>query len=180
MELKPADLIFTRNEKSWLGPAIRWFTRSRNEAPTWTNHTAGIGLTGDTVIEALWTVQETGWSEWERQTERFQVWRHTRIPDISRQIIAVEARQYVGKHYGWWKLGGHLIDGMLSKIIGRDVYLIRPLFFMKDYPICSWVWAYAYSKVGLRFGCEPDCADPDTQHDYVANSHEWIKVFEKG
>ena len=176
----PADLIFTRNEKSWIGPAIRWFTRSRGEAPTWTNHTAGVGLKGDTVIEAMWTVNEVGWKQWDAENDRYQVWRHTRLTDIERRIIAVEARLYVGRQYGWWKLFPHLLDGMLSKVIGGNVYLTRRLLFLPDYPICSWVWAYAYGKIGFRFGCSPDCADPDTQLDFIQNNHHWKKVFEKG
>lgn len=175
----PADLIFTRNEKSWIGPAIRWFTRSRGEPETWTNHVAGVGLR-DSVIEALWTVQEAEWAKWEQENDRFQVWRNVKMTGIARKVVAAQALAYVGRKYGWWKLGAHLLDGMLSKVTGGSVYAFRRVLFMEEYPVCSWVWAFAYGKIGIHLGCPPDCADPDTMLDYVSNSHEWKKVFEKG
>ena len=173
----PADVLFTRNEKSWIGPAIRWATRGNGEPPTYTNHVAGVGVGRHRVIEALWTVEESDVDLWQALNPVFQAWRIPKLPMVTRNIVAVEASQYLGRSYGWWKLGAHLGDGLLSKLFGKNVYLFRPAMFMKNYPICSWVWAYAYSKIGVRFDCNPDCADPDTMHDYVSSSPEWVKVF---
>lgn len=179
MDFLPSDLIFTRSPRT-LGKLIRWFEKGHGEAPSWTNHTAGIGLQGNTVIEALWTVQETPWPQWESQNGCFQVWRNTRLSDVDRRIVAAEATAYVGRQYGWWKLGPHLFDGMLSKVMGGNVYAMRRCLFLENYPICSWVWAYAYAKIGIRFGCDPDCADPDTMLDFISLSAEWDLVDEKG
>lgn len=45
-------------------------------------------------------------------------------------------------------------------------------------PICSWVVAYAYAKIGYRFGVSPRVATPDDIDDWIkANPKEWTQVY---
>lgn len=175
----PADLIFTRSKRP-LGAAIRWFERSAGEPPAYTNHTAGVGPDGVSVIEAMWHTQEVPLESYMVDEPVYQIWRRRGLPHEARVGIAHHARAYVGRHYGWWKLFPHLVDGFLGKIFGGNIYAVRRILFLKRYPICSWVWAYAYAEEGIGFGCPKDCADPDTQHDFVSESPDWWLVFEKG
>jgi hypothetical protein len=175
---KPGDLIFTRNPHA-LGKLIRFFTRRINEAPTYTNHVAGVGPEAKTVIEALWHVVETPLDQWLKDNPCFEVWRRVGLPDRFRETIAKEAKGYVGRDYGWWKLGLHALDFSLSKFWFTDIYLFRRLMFADRYPICSWVWAYVYSKFNIVFGVKPSMADPDSMHDWVKCDILWTMIDKK-
>ena len=55
----------------------------------------------------------------------------------------------------------------LSDRLFLGVYFFRRLILAKDYPICSWVVAWAYQKAGRDFGVPAAAADPDDIWDYV-------------
>lgn len=173
--IMPADLIFSRS-KSLLGGAIRWFERGRGEDPSFTNHTAGIGLS-DNVIEAVLTVTSTPYSEWSKNGT-YQVWRTSDLLDYQRKIIAGFAAKQIGRKYGVLKLVPHAMDGLLSKITGGSPYVFRRLLCIERYPICSWVWTHAYAQVGLKFGSDPDKLSPDDMLDFCeAHPGKWSKIY---
>jgi hypothetical protein len=168
----PGDLIFCHGS-SWLSSAIRWATRSRGEAATWANHVGGISTPG-MVLEALWTVVEHPLYE---LTESFQVWRLTGLTERERLAVALAALDYKGRSYGGAKLLTHLGDALLSKVFGGNPYAFRRLAHRDDYPICSWLWAFAYDKaLDYRFDAAPSAATPDDMHDHVRNTPGWVQV----
>jgi len=174
MNLLPADLIFTRSA-SLLGSAIRWFERSSGEEQSWTNHTAGIG-TSDNVVEAQTSVISTPFNTW-KEGEQFQVWRTSDLDDAGRIEIAQYAESHLGHEYGYAKLIPHALDGLIAKVTGGNVYLFRRMLFLKNYDICSWLWAFGYHVRGLDFGASPRFVTPDDQHDYVVSHPEkWERI----
>lgn len=170
------DLIFTHGG-GLISAAIREAEQGPGEAPSYANHVAGF-TSPDTVTEALWTVQTTLYDKWRADGTPFQVWRCLALTGEQRLAVAQAALSYLGRDYGWWKLGLHLGDALLSKMAGREVYALRRCMSDGRYPICSWVWAYAYDTLGLRFGVDPNEAQPDDMHDYVSASLAWEKVYE--
>lgn len=179
LPLKPADIIFTHNP-SVLGKLIRFFTRRINEPKTYTNHVAGIGPKEKvTVIEALWHVVETPWAEWEKDNPQYEVWRYRPLNYQQRIIIAEEARQYVGRSYGWWKLLLHGADETLSKLAFHDIFLFRRLMFSDRYPICSWVWSWPLDRYKIPFGSSPKTSNPDTMRDYFEREDSGWKMIAK-
>ena len=173
-QFKPGD-VFLEQSKGWIGKAIRRLTQAPAEASTWANHT-GIFVDPVNVVEALWTVREHPFT---RVKGKVQVWRLTTLGDQEREDLARAARAYVGRSYGWWKLGVHLADAGLSRLWGGEIFAFRRLLNIDRYPICSWVVAAAYWRVlEYRFGVDPAWADPDHIHDHLANSSLWERIDE--
>jgi hypothetical protein len=122
------------------------------------------------VLEALWKVQQSSWEEWENKHNHFQIWRNTELSNAQKLEVSKKALNYEGRTYGWMKLFPHLGDSLMAKIIGGNPFVFRRLLFQDDYPICSWVWSYAYDSIGIRFGCNPAWADPDiSYYSYLRN-----------
>jgi len=170
----PADLIFTSSPKL-LGKLIGWFSQSRDEDKTYARHEAGIGLNNN-VVEALTTVVSTPWLDWQPDCS-FEVWRNYGINPKDREIIAGYAEDQIGRKYGYAKLILHALDCMVGKISGGSPYIFRRLAFMDNYPICSWLWAYAYNQISLWFGGSPRKVSPDDKLDYISNSPTWKMVY---
>ncbi|GAB6125024.1 hypothetical protein [Humidesulfovibrio idahonensis] len=174
----PGDLSF-RHGQGLIPDAIRWAERKPGEPEAYANHVAGF-TAPDMVTEALWSVQTRPYAQFNDGTP-FQVWRCMPLTDAQRQAVAAQALAYVGRDYGLLKIGAHLGDALLSRIMGRNVYAVRKLASLDRYPICSWVWANAYEKaLGEKkfFGVEANEADPDDMHDFVSASPAWAMVFE--
>lgn len=182
MNLRPGDIVCERSP-GWLGAAVRWFTQGRYEPPTRINHVAVVVKGGSPeeaeVIEALWRVVRRPLSMTRGEVE---IWR-LRGNTERTLLAAAYAMRYFGESYGWWKIVPHLIDALLIKITGREVYLFRRLLFLDRYPICSWVVAWAYYRAfrgSCTFGVPPSAATPDDIHDFVSNSPDWELVYARG
>jgi hypothetical protein len=176
-EILPADLIFTRGASPLFGKFIRWFERSPGEEKTFAGHVGGIGSDSQSVVEALWKVTSTPYHEWAKSAPQYEIWRHYGLAPSVRHKIAAKAESYIGRDYGWWKLGAHAGDAMLTKATGKEVFIFRKALFLDEYPICSWVWAYAYAKSMMGFGIPAHAANPDDMHDYVKQAPEWGMVM---
>lgn len=173
----PGDLIFCHGS-GLLSAAIREAEQAPGQPVAYANHVAGFSAP-DMVTEALWTVQSTPYTIWRGANHAFQVWRCMALTDEQRAIVAQVATGYVGRPYGWWKLGLHLGDAVLSRLAGHEVYALRRGMSDGRYPICSWVWAYAYDTMGIRFGdLEPSEAQPDDMHNAVRADPTWAMVSE--
>lgn len=176
MKILPADLIFTHSN-SILGKSISYFETGYKESPAYATHVAGIG-NHDNVVEASIKVIDIEWSKWGENVFDFQLWRKISLTMTERFRIAQYAESQVGKKYGALKIIPHAMDGVLSKFIGGSPYIFRRICFIKDYPICSWLWAYGFNIVGEKFGGEPNELDPDDMHDYcVSNPMDWIRIL---
>ena len=176
MDLRPGDIVFERSE-SWFGRAIRWFTRGRYEPPTRINH-VGMIVSGRRsgeaeVVEALWRVVKRPLS---KMTGAIEVWGLDGGP-WQEKALSEKAESYIGRRYGWWKLIAHLIDCLLTKIRGREVYWLRRLLRLDEYPICSWLVAYAYQTIFPKdvhaFGIPAHLVTPDDIHDCVKKAAGW-------
>lgn len=176
MKCLPGDIVLTKS-KEWYGWLIRWGNQYTGEEKTVCNH-VGVGEDKVYFIEALWTTVRTMWANLQYEPkDTWEVWRHKSLTDEQRIAVAEKAREYLGRKYGWWKIGLHGIDGILGKIFCTDVYLFRRIGFMDKYPICSWLAAFAYKKaIGYEFGVDPERAAPDDIRDWVSTHGDWEKI----
>lgn len=175
--LKPGDIFLTRG-RGFISRAIRFFTRSIGESRTKVNH-VGLVVEGGSpeeavVVEALsrvvrhpLTARYGG-----KRGDEVAVYRALTIsPEEVRRIVKA-AERYLGKEYGYFKIVLHFLDWLL-----QGAYVFRRLGRMDPYPICSWLVAYAYDKVGKWFGVPPEAADPDHIWDYlVAHPAEYMQI----
>lgn len=114
---------------------------------------------------------------WERRG--FEVWRCRWLSAEEREAVTRQALYYLGAKFGMAKFLTHLLDGLINKVLGKEVFFFRRLNHDKRYPICSWITAFSYdTALHYRFGVPPECADPDAIDDWV-NTHpgEWERIF---
>lgn len=174
--LEPGDIVLVHG-RALFSRLIRVFTRSKGESPTIVNH-VGIMVTSENIVESLsTTVQRKFWQVYPRNNQVYVV-RKLYLTPAGRQIIVEKALEYLGAKYGWLKIVAHAVD----HFVFRDMYVVRRLAFMDNYPICSWVVAYAYFKAGYSFGVYPNAATPDDIFDFVVEKHpeEWTVVYKGG
>ncbi|HPD15818.1 MAG TPA: hypothetical protein PLE19_12760 [Planctomycetota bacterium] len=159
-----------------LGRAIAWATRGRREAKTVCTH-VGRMVDPTTIAEAGLRYKVHAFDP----TRRVRVFRYRPgLPDAARDCMWHKAWEYVDRVYGFLKLGLHLADGVLEKVLPvKHVYLFRRLC-MTDYPICSWDVAWAYDEcAGVRFGVPPRAATPDDILDWLeAHPEDWECVYD--
>jgi len=109
----------------------------------------------------------------------FEVWRFTELTSEQRDALTREAMRYVNVRFGFLKLWAHVLDGSISKLLHRDVFLFRHIDPEDRHPVCSGITAAAYDRaLHYRFGVDPECADPDQISDWVrSHPEEWVRVF---
>jgi hypothetical protein len=172
---QPADLIFTRHD--WvLGPAIAWITQGYGDEPTFATHVAGF-VTDIDIVEALATVKRNPARRYV-YTEH-EVWRCCLLSEEHKLRIAAKANDYLGRKYGFSKILTHALDGLLVKVFKRELFVFRKLNHVQRYPICSWIWAFAYEKMGFGFGVPANYITPDDMHDWVVEGGEdgsWMQL----
>jgi len=172
----PADVIATPGMM-----LVREFQRAPGEAPSRAGHIAGLSQP-DTVLEALWRVQESPLDDYKPP---FTIWRHIGLTAAQRLAVAREAQSYLGRWYGAWKLPLHLADNLTSRgihLLGyhQDVVLFRRLQFLRYWPNCHTVWAKAYEDaIGYQFGMRAWHQNPDCMRDFMEASPDWRVVFER-
>lgn len=167
--LYPGDIFFTRGT-GLISRAIRVCTRTIGESRTRVNHT-GLIVTqaracSALCVEALTTVKEHAFWHYSGTSDHVSVYRCTELSDVQREQIAGKAREYTGRTYGFGKIAAHLADWVLC-----GAYVFRRLTDSDRYPICSWVVAHSYGKLGLHFGVKPGAATPDDIYDFVVEKH---------
>jgi hypothetical protein len=178
MNFEPADLVFTARP-GMLDKLIGRFQRSPGEPVSIAKHVAGVSQYGNNekaqVIESLaqGTV-ERGIKAYATMDVSAAVFRNTTLAEPQKRLITIKARTYVGRKYGYLKILAHFLDYQLG---GR--YFFRKIARSDNYPICSWVWAHAYSTVGYRFlGLDPDVVQPDDIWDEIMTDgwNRWTVV----
>lgn len=178
MMLQPGDIFLTRGN-SFISRAIRFFSRSGGESRTKVNHTGLVleegGIDSAVLVEALTKVKTRRSSVYTR-SKKTSVWffRPIELPLEQQDEIVLEAKKYIGRKYGYFKIVAHFLDWLIG---GR--YFFRRFAAMDRYPICSWVVAYSYQKAGLSFGVEPGQAQPDDIWDYVKQHPSKYKLIYK-
>lgn len=166
VQLEAGDIFLTRGN-AFVSRAIRWFTRRVGEDRTKVNHVGIIvepGTELDAIaVEALTTVREHSLGRYARKAKTsVAVFRPVGLSGPEIETIVAQARIHVGRKYGYRKVAAHLADWVL-----QGAYVFRRLTRDGNYPICSWIVAYAFHAVGKNFGVEPGAANPDDIWDFV-------------
>lgn len=173
-----ADIGFSSTE-SFLSRAIRWFERGKGEEASKRSHVFLFGKPGY-LTEARWNgVKRKEYDSWKVGRE-FEVWRHTGLSGKERLAITRAASVYVGRRYGFLKLGAHMLDGLVHKASGCEVFWFRRACFMDNYPICSWHVAWSWAKgLGMKdfYGVPLYACSPDTMLDRIETLREFEKIY---
>jgi hypothetical protein len=178
--LAPGDVMLTRS-RGLVGWAISTFTRHNGESRTKATHTGlvveGGPLDAAVVVEALSTVKRHRlWERYGGGTKEVAVFRPLNLSAAEVASVVVKAESYVGRKYGYLKLLAHWGDWLL-----QGAYVFRRLTTKDDYPICSWVVAYAFAAAGKHFDVEPGAATPDDIWDFVtAHPEVYEQILELG
>lgn len=180
------DIIFFAGRRDWYGLVSGWLMRTAGETPTYAVHTAQF-LDADRYLEIDFVGKTRPTREilrprqprdmWQRRG--FEVWRCRPLTAAQRAAVSQQARRYLGAPFGMLKVGTHLLDGLINKLLGREVFWFRRLNHDFRYPLCSSITAFSYDRaLGYRFGVPPECADPDHIADWVhAHPAEWLCVY---
>jgi hypothetical protein len=169
------------NRKSLFGKLVAWFSREPGEERVYSTHISGFKYP-DTISEAGLTVKDTNYLKWFDNHKRFEVWRKKHLTKFEQHVIQEYLNKYKGNIYGGLKLLLFLADFSLTKLLRKrkDIYLFRRIGFIEDFPICSWLYSYAYDKIGYKFGgYEAKRLDPDTMRDVMVDSEEWELIYKK-
>ncbi len=182
----PGDVILFAGRTDPYGRLSRWLMRTGREGPTYAVHTAQF-LDAGRYLELDFVGKIRGTREilrprqahdlWQRRG--FEVWRCRTLTARQRDAVTRQARAYLGARFGMAKFLTHLLDGLLNKLLRREVFVFRRLNHDQRYPICSWITAFSYDRaLDYRFGVSPECADPDQIDDWVrAHPAEWERVY---
>jgi hypothetical protein len=178
MLLKKGDIVLTRGY-TVISRAIRFFQKNKGEDKSKVNHTGIIINDADiknaNLIEALVKVKcHKLIDEYGDTKDKVAIFRRRDLSEEKRWIITNKAYSYVGKKYGVVKIVGHALDWCFG---GK--YVFRKMFRMDDYPICSWVVAYAYDVFKIKFnGVEPWACQPDDIWDECTYGTKYECIYE--
>ena len=154
----PGDIVHVRS-LGWLSGLVRRFSQSRREPGTWASHSAMVRYTikPPWVIEALTKVVTRPLTDYAATGSHVVVSRKPgglKLTDA--KVVLDKADDCAGRTYGYLKILAHALDRLFD-----NAYLFRRFARMDDYPICSWLVAHCYDKIGIRFGVEPNAGQPD-------------------
>lgn len=167
------DVVMTRGS-GIVSRLIRKFTTSKGEEPTEVNHVGIVvypGTLGNAIIvEALETgVKRHRLARYVGTSSDVAVARMRGLSEKDQARVVAAAEEYEGRAYGYLKLATQWLDWAIG---GR--YLFRRLSNMDEFPICSWIVASAYGRIGVSFGVRVGEATPDDIWDHiVANPAQW-------
>ena len=169
LTLEPCDIFLTKGD-SFVSKAIRFFSRTFGEKRTEVNHVGIIVEPGSVhsamAVEALSKVRRHPLGRYGKKPKTdVAVFRPINLTDEEKAKIVAKAESYVNRKYGWPKIVTHLLDWCLN-----GAYVFRRLTDKDDYPICSWVVAYAYLEAGKGFDVEAGAANPDDIWDFVTKN----------
>ncbi len=173
--LEPGDIFLTRG-CGFISKAIRYITRSIGEKRTKVNHVGIIVQRGDIKtaigVEALSKVmRHTLWFQYgPPKKDLVSVYRATNLTAGQVKDIVAEAEKHVGKKYGTYMIIAHFFDWLLL-----GIYFFRRMILGNKYPICSWVVADAFAKVGKGFGVKVGMATPDDIWDFIEKNSDKYK-----
>ena len=177
-EFMPGDIIFCPGKRIIPHILTRWATQAHDERPTYAVHTAQF-LGAHKVIEMDVVVKKRSTKNFLRLRKAFEVWRCNSLTVSEREAVSRKSLEYLGRKFGWSKLFTHMLDGLVNKVVHKQVFFFRRLNHDQRYPICSWITAFSYDRaVHYHFGVPPECADPDQICDWVtSHADEWTRVF---
>lgn len=83
------------------------------------------------------------------------------VSDVRRELLVAKAIEYKGRTYGYLKIAAHFLDFCLN-----GAYVFRRFCLMDRYPICSWLVANCYKRIGINLGEEINEIQPDDIDDF--------------
>jgi hypothetical protein len=185
-ECLAGDIVLFAGRGDFYGRLSRWVMRTSGESPTYAVHTAQF-LDADRYLELdivgkiratteIFTKRQSH-DLWQRRG--FEIWRCRSLTREQREAVTRQALSYLGAKFGMGKFLTHLLDGLINRVIRRDIYFFRRLNHDQRYPICSWITAYSYDRaLNYQFGVPPECADPDEIGDWLStHPDEWVRIF---
>jgi hypothetical protein len=151
---------------------ILWATRHRGEQPSKASHLAFVyqgGPLRSTIVQEAtgWRVQRRNlWDTRAGTTTEVAIFRPLNLtPGIERRMRE-RADKTLGRVYGFGKLPLHLVDGLLGKLVGRDVYFARRAA-ITAMEICSYDTINVFGAGGLDFGVSKRRGTPDDCLDFI-------------
>jgi hypothetical protein len=177
-------ILFTGRGEDLYARLSGWVMRTAGEGPTYAVHTAQF-LDARRVLELDVVGRIKTFDDVLNNRVKLNTWRGWVVGGGGAlgagagAAVTRQALTYVNAKFGPAKMLTHLFDGLLNKIVQRDVFFFRRLNHADRYPLCCWITVFAYDRaLGYRFGVPPDCADPDHIHDWVStHPEEWVQVF---
>jgi hypothetical protein len=183
------DIVLFAGQGDLYAKVSRWLMRGDFESPTYAVHSAQF-LDPGTVLEMDFVGRIRTASDVLNNKKRYrldmwrrrglEVWRCRNLTDRQRDALTRSALIYVNVRIGVVRCMAHVADGLLGKIMRKEVFFFRRVEPEDRHPLCAGITASAYDKVlGYRFGVEPQGADPDQIHDWVTgHPDEWTRVFQ--
>jgi hypothetical protein len=176
--LKPGDIILTSGT-GIISMLIRKFSTSRNEEPTLINHVGMVLSYGRNpiILEALTRVRLHHLDKAYLDSDsKITIYRLKGLTDQECNALSDSVFHYANRPYGFFKLIPHLLDALCG-----NRYIFRRMLLIENYPICSWLVAFAYKKVlDFEFGIHYRAAQPDDIYDFVTTSDKFECIFPLG
>jgi hypothetical protein len=154
MNLRPGDILLVKR-RGLVGGLIRRFSGPNLFVPGVVNH-AAMMVDSATAVETGWRVRLVPIEYYDDPRVEVAIFRRDDLSGRERLILGTLGRGYAGRQYDVLKIIAHLLDALLF-----NAYLFRRLAGMDKYPICSWIVAHSYWKLGVSFGADPPAVDPD-------------------
>jgi hypothetical protein len=165
-----AGILCAYGHENFISESIRWVSQHLGEARTRSNHNGdwfrlergetvefpdGTVLTGpcEFVIESTFKGTQL-LVDWRKRYDTKKQWAIVLIPKGTTQshahAILYLAISYLGTKYDLWSIVKQLGDGLLGKLIGKEVYLVRriklPVNRENRYNICTWLMGWTWEK----------------------------------
>lgn len=176
-KFESGDVFFIRRN-DFVAKAILFVTRNVFEGHSMVSHVGMVLNSTGEIIEALTKTGVTVGLIEKYNGVEIAIYRNTHLTYQARYAIALASLKDVGKPYGFFKILAHFID----RFVFFDYYVVRRLTSTDITEICSYFVPKWYKKVvGMEFGVEVGCANPDDIWDYVNNKENgWKCVLPLG
>lgn len=138
--------VLTRDTEAEVSGTIRWFTRHGGEKKgSWVNHYAFLMSNLINLVEALaGGVEKTELARYdESETTWGVIVEHVGYSLEQHRLADGVAIGMVDAPYGFLSIAKQVPDGLLGKLLGRDVYFFRRLRV-------PWIAVYICSEAGVR------------------------------
>lgn len=174
---KKGDLVFVSGNKPYSG-FIKMLSQSQDEKLTWATHVGMIVTDGYHPITVEATelgVKPKSLTEYKDSGAGLLIIRPDAHHDKVKNRAVEITLDYLGRDYGYFNLALHVADALATRLLeSRDIFFFRRFNNLEEYPICSWLVSYSYSKAFFEFydelfcfGTTPDQAQPDDILDFI-------------
>ena len=174
IKLEPADIIITKDKKSWFSAAILRVLRWAQDDKVYYQH-AILVANDKEAIEALWTVKRTKIEERLQSFERYKIIRCALIGEDRKAAIIKQVETMLGKKYSYKRIFFQLLDQIFHT--NKFTKGLKT----EDEQICSSLVAWGFEKqTGLKINklkwqsVEPDDIDDAS----IKNPTVWKTIYE--